>query len=110
MSSKLFDEQTHLFITEKNILSDEIQYLLHNPPLRLALPLQELIDPTRRSRRQRNSNRIPRSNNEWIMYRRNLDAAKKLEEEAPIKQEEEEEAASSITKPNNKAVRRSRRT
>ena len=83
MSSKLFDEQTHLFITEKNILSDEIQQLLHNPPLRLALPLQELIDPTRRSRRQqRNSGRIPRSNNEWIMHRRNLDAAKKLEEEA----------------------------
>ncbi|CAG8454929.1 8310_t:CDS:2 [Paraglomus brasilianum] len=26
---------------------------------------QELIDPTRRSRRQRNSGRIPRSNNEW---------------------------------------------
>ncbi|CAG8461264.1 7200_t:CDS:1 [Paraglomus occultum] len=90
MSSKLFDEQTHLFITEKNILSDEIQQLLHNPPLKLALPLQELIDPTRRSRRQRNSGRIPRSNNEWIMYRRNLDAAKKLEEEAAMKEAEED--------------------
>ena len=37
-----------------------------------------------------NSGRIPRSNNEWIMYRRNLDAAKKLEEEAAMKEAEEE--------------------
>ena len=89
MSSKLFDEQTHLFITEKNILSDEIQQLLHNPPLRLALPLQELIDPTRRSRRQRNSGRIPRSNNEWIMYRRNLDAAKNWKKRRKKRQQQQ---------------------
>ena len=42
MSFKLFDEQTHLFITEKNILSDEIQQLLHNPPLRLDITSDNL--------------------------------------------------------------------
>ncbi|CAG8463191.1 6410_t:CDS:1 [Paraglomus occultum] len=77
--SHIFNEEILLFISEQNLLTKEVMGLLDNPPLRLALPIQELVDPTPRSRKQLRSKRIPRCSNAWIMYRRNLNAIKNEE-------------------------------
>ena len=81
--SHIFNDQTLLFIAEQNMLTKEVMKLLDNPPLVLGLSIQELVDPTPRSRKQLSRKRIPRCSNAWIMYRRNLNAIKKAEGSAP---------------------------
>src|SRR6266498_888071 len=61
-------------------LNDEENSLIKNPPYQLTLPLEELLFPARKNRKNKNKpqGKIPRPQNAWVLFRKDYEANQRM--------------------------------